>query len=103
MNVPDQLQRVEYLVDSLACGDNMLQAEIGLVQSNTNEMRQNFKAASTAIIEVDSYRRSQRAPGSRGANVSTAEGIDFKACRGSTGVDLQWHPKKYFLVLVQDG
>ena len=88
MPVPDQSQRVEYLIDSLQCGDNTLQAEIGLVRANTNEMRQNFEAAATALIGVDPYQQSQRAPGPRGANVLTSEGIEFKAGRGYTGVDL---------------
>ena len=96
MPVSDQSQMVEYLIDSLACGDNTLQAEIGLVQSNTNEVRQNFESAATVTIEVDPHRISQRAPGPRGATVSTAEGIGFKAGRSSTGVDLRWHPKNYF-------
>ena len=40
--VTDQSQIFEYLIDSLACGNNMLQAAIGLVLSNINEMRQNL-------------------------------------------------------------
>ena len=67
-----------------------MQAAIGLVRANTNDMRQNFEATATALIEVDPYRQYQRAPGPRGAKTSTAEGIDFKAGRGSTGVDL-WY------------
>ena len=47
--VPDQSQGVEYLIDSLACGDNMLQVAIGLVQAKTNEMRRNFEVTSTAL------------------------------------------------------
>ena len=53
--VPDQSQIVEYIIDSLACGDNTLQVAIGLVQANTNETRKNFEAAATALIEVDPY------------------------------------------------
>ena len=94
--VPDQFQIFEYLIDSIACGDNTLQAAIGLVKSNTNEMRQKFEAAATALIEVDPYRRSQRAPGPRDANILTAEGIDFTDGCGSTGADLRWNPKNYF-------
>ena len=40
--VPDQSQRVEYLIDSLACGENTFQAAIGLMRANTNDIRQNF-------------------------------------------------------------
>ena len=102
MPVPDQSQRFEYLIDSLACGDNTLQAAIGLVRANTNEMRQKFEASATALIEVDLYWKSQRVPVPRGANVSTAEGINFKAGRGSTGVDLRWHPNNDFRKLPDD-
>ena len=100
--VTDQSQIVKYIIDSLACGENTLQAAISLLRSNTNEMRQNFEAAATAPIKVDLYQQFQRAPGPRGANVSTVEGIDFKAGRGSTGVDLRWHPKNDFRKLPDD-
>ena len=58
------------------------------IRANTNEMRQNFEAAATSLIGVDRYQRSQIAPGPRGANVSTAKVIEFKAGRSYTGVDL---------------
>ena len=56
--VPDPAQRVEYLIDSINCTDNTLQATIGLVRANTNDMRQDFEAAASALIELDPYRRS---------------------------------------------
>ena len=96
VNVPNQAQRVEYLIDSINCSDNTLQAAIGLIRANTNNMRNDFEAAATAMIEVDPYRRSQRTPGKGGANVSA---IDFGAGRGTSGVDLRWHPKKEFMSL----
>ena len=96
VNVPNQAQRVEYLIDSINCSDNTLQAAIGLIRANTNNMRNDFEAAATAMIEVDPYRRSQRTPGKGGANVSA---IDFGAGRGTSGVDLRWHPKKEFMNL----
>ena len=40
--VPDQAQRVEYLIDSITCPDNTLQAALGLVRANTNQMRSNL-------------------------------------------------------------
>ena len=72
MPVTDQSQRVEFLIDSLACGDNTLQAAHGLVRANTSEMCQNFEASAIDLIEVDPDQRSQREPGPRGANISTA-------------------------------
>ena len=99
VSVPDEAQRVEYLIDSINCNDNTLQAAIGLVRANTNNMRNDFEAASSALIEVDPYRRSQRIPPPRGANVSA---IDFNAGRGSTGVDLRWHPTRDFKKLPSD-
>jgi hypothetical protein len=98
--VPDQSQRVEYLIDSITCADTTLQAAIGLVRANTNNMREDFEAAASALIEVDPYRRSNRTGGSpRDANVSA---IDFGAGRGNTGVDLRWYPHKEFKKLPED-
>ena len=63
-------------------------------------MRQDFEAATSALIEVDPYRRSQKNPTTnRQANVSA---IDFSAGRGATGVDLRWLPHKYFKKLSDD-
>ena len=53
VSVPDPSQRVEYLIDSITCSDNTLQATIGLVCANTNNMRNDFEAAASALIEVD--------------------------------------------------
>lgn len=98
--VPDNSQRVEYLIDSISCFDNTLQAAIGLIRANTNNMRNDFESAASALIEVDPYKRSQRVPGTpKAANVSS---IDFNAGRGDTGVDLRWHPKGEFMKLSQD-
>ena len=99
VSVPDQSQRVEYLIDSLNCQDSTLQAAIGLVRANTNNMRNDFEIAASALIEVDPYRRAQRPVPGRNANVSS---IDFSAGRGSSGVDLRWHPTKDFKKLPED-
>ena len=96
--VPNDSQRVEYLIDSISNADTTLQAAIGLIRANTNNMRNDFESAASALIEVDPYRRSQR-PGAKTANVSA---IDFSAGRGTTGVDLRWHPKKDFKDLPDD-
>ena len=98
--VPDASQRVEYLIDSITCQDNTLQAAIGLVRANTNNMRNDFELAASALIEVDPYKRSQKPiPSPRNANISA---IDFNAGRGDTGVDLRWHPKGEFMKLTQE-
>jgi hypothetical protein len=83
--VPDQSQRVEYLIDSIACADTTLQAAIGLIRANTNNMREDFEAAASALIEVDPYCRSNKVGNPRDATVSA---IDFAAGCGNTGVDL---------------
>ena len=90
VSVPDPSQRVEYLIDSITCGDNTLQATIGLVHANTNNMRNDFEAAASALIEVDPYRWSNKTGHDpRTANISA---IDFSAGCGKTGVDIHWHP-----------
>ena len=85
--VPDLPHRVKYLIDSIHCSDNNLQETLGLIRANTNEMRKNFDLASTALIKVDPYRRSQRpSQGKPGANISS---IDFRAGRGKSGINLR--------------
>jgi hypothetical protein len=98
VNVPDQEQRVEYLIDSIVCPDSTLQASIGLIRSNVNNMRENFEAAANALIEVDPFRRSQRPPG----KPATVSAIDFSSGRGDSGVDLRWHTPSEFQSLTQD-
>ena len=94
VTVPDPAQRVEYLIDSITCNDSTLQAAIGLVRANTNNMRNDFELAATALIEVDPYRRlTKSGAGVRNANVSAME---YGAGRGVSGVDLRWHPHKEF-------
>ena len=93
VNIPDASQRVEYLIDSITCNDNTLQAAIGLIRANTNNWRTDFEAAASALIEVDPYQRSNRNTTARTANVSA---LDYSAGRGRTGVDLHWHPQKEF-------
>ena len=94
--VPNMSQRVEYLLESIICQDSSLQAAMGNIRANTNNMRSNFEAAASHIIEVDPYRRSSNQQGNnnRGkqANVSA---VTF-AGRGKTGVDLRWHTRKEF-------
>ena len=96
--VPGTEQRVEYLIDSITCTDSTLQAAIGLIRANTNNMRSDFESASSSLIEVDPYRRSSR-NNTRQANISS---IDFSAGRGSSGVDLRWHTRKEFLKLSKE-
>lgn len=91
--VPNASQRVEYLIDSITCKDAALQAVIGLIRSNNNNMRNDFEAAATAMIEVDPYKRSSKNVSNRNANVSA---LDFNAGRGVTGVDLRFHPKREY-------
>ena len=100
VTVPNDSQRVEYLLDSITCQDASLQAAIGIVRANTNNMRHNFELAAASLIEVDPYKRSQRAQHtSKSASISS---IDFSAGRGKTGVDLRWHPKSEFNKLSND-
>ena len=94
--VPDQSQRVEYLIDSIVCSDSTLQASIGLIRSNVNNMRENFETASSALIEVDPYRRTTRPNTRPPAQVSA---IDFSSGRGDSGVDLRWHTPTEFKAL----
>lgn len=57
VTAPDAAQRVEYLIDSIVCPDRTLQVAIGLIQSNVNNMHEDFELAANALIEVDIYKR----------------------------------------------
>ena len=61
-------------------------------------MREDFEAAASSLIEVDPYRRISRGT-SRNSDVSS---IDFKDGRGSSEVDLRWHPKEDVVKLSQE-
>lgn len=100
VNVPDDAQRVEYLIDSITCHDSTLQASIGLIRSDVNNMRSNFESAANTLIEVDPYIRARRpTPNKPTAQVSA---IDFSGGRGDTGVDLRWHTPKEFKALKKE-
>ena len=87
--VPVQEQKVEHLIDSIICTDSTLHADIGLVRASTNNLREYFEAASSSLIEVDPYHLTSRDIG-RNPDFSS---IEFKSVRGSSVVDLRWHPK----------
>lgn len=98
VSVPNDSQRVEYLIDSINCTDNSLQAVIGLIRANTNNMRNDFELASSALIEVDPYKRSSKSGGNQ--REASINAIDFSAGRGpKTNVDLRWYPRKEFKAL----
>lgn len=92
--VPDEPQRVEYLLDSISCQDSALQAAIGNIRADSNGMRSRFEAAAAHMLEVDPYKRAARF-GSKGSNAQISA-ARFTAGRGETGVDLRWHPRKKF-------
>ena len=96
--VPSDTQRVEYLIGRITSKDSTIQASIGLVRANTNNMRNDVEGAANIPIEIDPYCRST-STNTRDANVSA---IDFSYGRGNTGVDLRFHPKHNFLELPQD-
>ena len=78
-------KKVECLIDSISCTDSTLQATIGLIRANINNMREDVEAAASSLIEVDPYRRTSRGTG-RNADASS---IDVKDGRGSYGVYLR--------------
>ena len=95
VTVPDDAQRVEYLIDSISHPDHALQAAIALVRTDANGIRSNFEAAASALIEVCPFRRNSKTT-TRTAHVAS---IEFGAGRGSTGVDLRWHSLKDYRAL----
>jgi len=97
--VPNMAQRVEYLLESINSQDSSLQAALGNVRADTNNMRSNFELSAAHLIEVDPYRRSSK------SNPKMAEpkisAVSF-AGRGQSGVDLRWHTRQEFRALSSD-
>lgn len=92
--VPNTPQRVEYLLESITSQDSSLQAAMGNVRADTNNMRSDFEATSNHLIEVDPYKRSSRNNQANKPNANVSS-VSF-AGRGKTGVDLRWHSKQEF-------
>ena len=91
--VPNVAQRVEYLLESISSQDSALQAAMGNVRANTNNLRTDFEAASNHLIEVDPYKRATGG-GDKGKPAKVAS-LTF-AGRGKSGVDLRWHTRHEF-------
>ena len=89
--VPGEEQRVQYLIDSIECGEQAVQATIGRIRNNMNDMRSSFEKSASALIDVDTYVKGRN----RTANIPSLEYTG----RGGTGVDLRWHtPQEYRLL-----
>ena len=50
-------------IDSINCIDITLQAAVGIIRANTDNMREYFEAISGFLIEVDLHRRSSDSAG----------------------------------------
>ena len=90
--VPGLWQQVEHLINSINCTDRTLQASIGLVRANDNNMQEDFETMSSSLNKVEPYRQSSR---------RTSYNAD-KDGRESSVVDLRWHTKDYFLKFYKD-
>ena len=98
VSIAGEPQRVEWLLDSINSQDPTLQAIIGLIRSDVNNMRNDFEKAASALIEVDPYVRGRHS----NTNKSSAQisAIDFGSGRGDSGVlDLRWHTPAEFKAL----
>ena len=58
--VPVPAHKVEYLIDRINFTDVTLQDYIGLFRANTNNIREDFEATSSSLIEVNTYRLQSR-------------------------------------------
>lgn len=77
--VPNESQRVKYLVDSINYSDTTLHATLGLIRANTNAMRTDFEVASCSSIKVDPYRRSRKNPQCQQKGAANVSAIDLNA------------------------
>lgn len=90
--VPNIPQHMEYLLESITSQDSSLQAAMGNVHADTNNMRSDFEATLNHLIEVDPYKQSphNNQPNKPTTNVSS---VTF-AGWGKMGVDLHCHSKQ---------
>lgn len=58
--------------------------------------------ASSAMIDIDPYHRSQKNPQCQQKGGAQVSAIDFSAGRGSSGVDLHWYHPEEFKALPND-
>ena len=93
ISLPDDAQRVEYLIDSIHCNDTSISATLGLIRANTGGMRKDFDSASSALIEVDPYKKNKS---QHPKHTATISGVTYQGGRGQSGVDLRWHHPKEF-------
>ena len=90
--LPNNPQRVEFILESITSQDNALQATLGNIRANTNGIRSDFEGASSHLIEVDPYRRSKKS-NSMKPNPATVSAVTFSG-RGKTRVDLRWNTRQ---------
>ena len=87
--VPNNLQRVEFLLDSITSRDNALHAAMGNIYTDTNGPRSGFEGTLSHLIEVDPYRRSTK------SNPTKPNPVKFSAVtfsgQNKTVVDLRWN------------
>jgi hypothetical protein len=74
---------------------------MGNIRADTNNMRSNFEAAASHLIEVDPYRCASN-PGNNPKGKQTHVSAVTFAGRGKTGVDLRWHTRKEFGALTSE-
>ena len=96
--VPGPEKNIEYLIDNNNYTCSALKVSMGLIRCNANSMREDVEAESSSLIEVDPYRRSRRSSDHN----DVLSSIDFNTGRGSSGIDLRWHPKDYFVKLSKE-
>ena len=92
--VPNNLQRVEFLLDYITSQDNALHAAMGNIYTDTNGLRSGFEGTLSHLIEVDPYRRSTKSNPTKPDPVKFSE-VTF-ARHSKTGVDLCWHTRQEF-------
>ena len=112
--LPNERQRVTYLIDNIECPDAPLQAAMAQVRtdSTANGPRNDFEQAVTIILPHDPVMRKRSSSGQkRKAEISSVDndsteaevsGISSKPTVGRTGVEFRFYKSKDYKALTND-
>jgi hypothetical protein len=111
--LPNELSRVTYLLDSIECMDPPLQAAMALVRNDSGPSGKmnDFEATASFILPHDpvARKRTQSATTGKRTNAEISEATAIKGTTGAkarvgpkTGVELRFHTKAEYKNLTQD-
>ena len=100
--IPEERTRVTYVLNSIECKDPEVLSAVSAIRQNDPGMRDNFESAAYFLQPTCPV---ARRGGGKSRNVTAdiaALNPKLETGKGSTGVELRWHPRKQFHQLSQE-